>query len=72
MEILIVFIVLYFLPTIIAMCRSHASLGAIIAVNVLLGWSLIGWFWAFIWSLANKGGSQNVSVINQVNNNGNS
>lgn len=68
MEVLIVFIVLYFLPTIIALCRSHASLGAIIAVNVLLGWSLIGWLFAFIWSLANKGGSQNVSVINQMNN----
>ena len=68
MEILIVFIVLYFLPTIIALCRGHASLGAIIAVNVLFGWSLIGWFWALIWSLANKGGSQNVSVINQMNN----
>lgn len=69
MEFLIFALVCYFLPTIIAVCRGHASGMAIFAVNLLLGWSVIGWLWAFVWSLANKGGSQNVTVINSNNNN---
>lgn len=43
--------VAYFIPTLIAVMRSHRSKMAIIAVNVLIGWTLIGYFWAFIWSL---------------------
>ena len=41
----------YFLPSIIAGRRKHHNLGAIIAVNLLLGWSLIGWIVALVWSL---------------------
>lgn len=41
----------YFLPTIIAGRRKHHNLGAIIAVNLLLGWTLLGWLIALIWSL---------------------
>ncbi len=67
MEFFVVFFVLYFAPTIIALCRGHASKLAIFAVNLLLGWSMIGWLWAFIWSLASKGAIQNVTVINNNN-----
>lgn len=41
----------YLIPTIIALLREHHSKLAIIAVNVLLGWTGLGWIWAFIWSL---------------------
>lgn len=41
----------YFLPTIIAGRRKHHNLGAIIAVNLLLGWLIIGWIVALVWSL---------------------
>ena len=41
----------YFLPTIIAGRRKHHNLAAIIAVNLLLGWTLLGWLIALIWSL---------------------
>lgn len=68
MESLIIAILIYLTPTIIAFCRGHASKWAILAVNILLGWTIIGWLWAFIWSLANKGGSQTVMVNNQINN----
>lgn len=64
---------MYFLPTIIGFMRGHASKWGIFAMNLFLGWSVIFWIWAFIWSLSNKGGSQNVTVINQMSNhNGNS
>lgn len=43
--------VAYVIPSIIAIRRKHHSVGAIIAVNLLLGWSLIGWVIALVWSL---------------------
>ena len=42
---------LYFLPAITAWMRGHHSKWAIIALNILLGWTIIGWVGALIWSL---------------------
>lgn len=44
-------ILFYFLPAFIAFRRQHHNRGAILAVNLLLGWSFIGWVVALIWSL---------------------
>lgn len=41
---------LYLLPTIEAWLRKHPNLGAIAAVNIFLGWSLIGWVIALVWA----------------------
>jgi len=41
----------YFIPTIIAASRGHRNVGPIVAINVLLGWTFVGWIGAFIWSL---------------------
>jgi len=41
----------YFLPSLIAGVQGKRSIGAIAALNVLLGWTLIGWVAAFIWAL---------------------
>lgn len=43
-------ILVYFLPTIVASNRKHPSVGGITALNVLLGWTAIGWIAALIWS----------------------
>jgi len=43
-------IALYVLPSIIAISRSHQNMAAIIALNVLLGWSFLGWVAALVWS----------------------
>jgi hypothetical protein len=43
----------YFLPTIIAAVKKKKNSGAIAALNLLLGWTLIGWVVAFVWSLTN-------------------
>lgn len=45
-------IVLYFLPTILAASRHHPSLVGIFLLNLLLGWSVIGWVIALVWSLS--------------------
>ena len=42
---------LYFLPAIIAITRGHLSAGAIFALNLLLGWTLLGWIVSLVWSL---------------------
>ncbi len=48
--ILIVLVLLYFLPTLVAQRRSHHQAGAITVLNVLLGWTLIGWVAALVWA----------------------
>lgn len=40
-----------FLPSIIAFARRHHNRIAILVLNVLLGWTLIGWVLALVWSL---------------------
>jgi T4 superinfection immunity protein len=42
---------LYFVPAIVAMSRSHINSGAIFALNLFLGWTVIGWVGAFVWAL---------------------
>jgi hypothetical protein len=43
--------VLYFLPTIIAFVRSKRDAVAILALNLFLGWTAIGWIIAMVWAL---------------------
>ncbi|MGJ3232847.1 MAG: superinfection immunity protein [Oceanicaulis sp.] len=51
MEILLISALTYFLPTVIALARSHHNGFAIFLTNLLLGWTLIGWVIALIWSV---------------------
>ncbi|CAI8398652.1 MAG: hypothetical protein CME93_01065 [Hyphomonadaceae bacterium] len=53
---------LYMIPWIISLFREHPSAGAIFFLNLLLGWSVLGWIWALIWSFSAT--RQNVVVIN--------
>ena len=39
----------YFLPTF--MGRSKRNAGAIFALNLLLGWTLVGWVVALVWAM---------------------
>lgn len=41
----------YFLPTMVALSRRHQNGVAIFALNLLLGWTFLGWVIALIWSL---------------------
>jgi Superinfection immunity protein len=49
--IMIVGFVVYLTPTIIANNRQHPQTAAIFALNILLGWSALGWIASFVWSL---------------------
>ncbi len=40
---------IYFLPTIVGL--SKKNIAAIFALNLLLGWTFLGWVFAFVWAL---------------------
>ena len=45
----------YFLPTIVACMRDRAiGAGAVFLVNLLLGWTVVGWFVSFIWACRDR------------------
>lgn len=43
--------VMYFLPSIIALAKSKRDLLSIFLLNLFLGWSVIGWVIALVWSV---------------------
>jgi len=45
---------IYLLPTGIAMLRRVRNAGSIAVVNVLLGWTLVGFVVAFAWSVRSQ------------------
>ena len=40
----------YFLPALVANHRKHPQGNAIFLLNLLLGWTLLGWIAALVWS----------------------
>ena len=42
---------LYLLPTIVAVVRGYSNRAAVAALNVFLGWTIVGWAVALSWSL---------------------
>lgn len=44
-------ILLYVLPGVIAVRRRHPNATAIVALNLLLGWTFLGWVAALVWAL---------------------
>lgn len=42
----------YFLPSLIAILRSHHQWGAIAVINLFFGWTFIGWVVALAWSVS--------------------
>ncbi|MDL4862002.1 superinfection immunity protein [Halomonas elongata] len=53
---LFLLVVVYCLPLIIAAIRNHENAVAIAVLNIVAGWTFVGWVVALTWScLANKG-----------------
>ena len=49
--IIIIGLLFYFIPGIVASVRKHRNRMAIGILNLLLGWTLIGWVAALVWAL---------------------
>ena len=42
---------IYLLPSVVAWNRKHNNRAAIITLNILLGWTVIGWAGALVWAM---------------------
>jgi len=51
---LVIGIGIYFLPTMLALYRNCHATSWIVMVNVLFGWTIIGWFAVLGWAAAGK------------------
>ncbi len=51
MSFILFLVVMYWLPTIIAVARQNSSALGVAVVNFLLGWTVIGWIVALVWAL---------------------
>lgn len=50
----------YMIPTIIAFLRYHHQIGPILVINLLLGWSFIGWVVALAMAVSSTPGRNRV------------
>ena len=48
----LIWMIIYFIPTIIAMIRKKTNTRAILALNLFLGWTFVGWVVALVWALS--------------------
>jgi ABC-type transport system involved in cytochrome c biogenesis permease component len=46
----IIVLLFYFVPAVVAFVRGHHNKWAIFALNLLLGWTVLGWIGALVWS----------------------
>lgn len=44
----------YILPAIVAACRDCDNFRWIFVVNVAFGWTIVGWFVALIWAICGE------------------
>jgi competence protein ComGC len=43
--------VFYFLPALVAFLRNHKNKLAVLLLNFLLGWTVLGWVGSLVWSV---------------------
>ena len=43
---------IYLIPTLIAVCNGSRNAVGVILLNLLAGWTIVGWFIALIWALS--------------------
>lgn len=53
---------LYFMPFLISIPRNHHNKSAIFVLNLLLGWTVLGWIAALVWALTKPAPPQVIYV----------
>jgi hypothetical protein len=48
---LLLCVIIYMLPTLIAYARDVPSRHTITVINIVFGWTLVGWLIAFLWAM---------------------
>jgi uncharacterized membrane protein YqaE (UPF0057 family) len=56
----------YLFPAVIAWARRHRNRAAIILLDILLGWTLLGWVAAMVWAFIDNGGPAMKKLRNNV------
>ena len=51
---LVVCVAIYVLPCFVAQKRRHRNANAIMALDILAGWTVAGWIIAMVWSLTDN------------------
>ena len=51
LTLLLILIIPYFAPAIVAFARGHQQKWAILALDFFLGWTMLGWVGALVWAL---------------------
>lgn len=47
-------LLIYMVPTLIAIVRKHEKVGLIGVTNVFVGWTVIGWIAAMVWTFSDR------------------
>jgi uncharacterized membrane protein YqaE (UPF0057 family) len=42
---------IYLMPSVVAFSKGHRNASAILMLNLLLGWTFLGWVAALVWAL---------------------
>ncbi len=53
--------ILYFLPLFVAYRKKHFV--AIALVNVLFGWTIVGWIFSLIWAIVDRAPQRSTSTV---------
>jgi ABC-type transport system involved in cytochrome c biogenesis permease component len=59
----IIILLVYFMPTVIALLSKKKNTLAILTLNLLLGWTVLGWIIALVWAVTKD--SNMTIVINK-------
>jgi len=51
---ILVAVLVYFLPALVAVYRKHLNAASIVLTDLLLGWTVLGWIVALIWAFTNN------------------
>ena len=51
MLLILLFLIFYMFPTIVAVVKSRKNTAAIATLNLFLGWTFLGWLAALIWAV---------------------
>jgi len=64
----VIFGVLFYLaPSIVALLKKKRNSVAILALNILLGWTLIGWVVSLVWALTSDSDIKVIIMKDQTN-----
>ena len=63
MSFIAVLVLLYWLPTLVAIIRRTPSALGVALINFFLGWTVIGWFLALLLALAAHPARERVVII---------